>query len=203
MLIESFSKGAEMKPLNGRIVLILLAFLLAADVSAAENMSLLTKEDYVIGPGDVLEISVWKEESLTKRVTVLPDGKIAYPLIGEVVAGGWTIAQLKKEIETRLARFVPDPVLSVGVNQVNSMSIYVIGKVNNPGRFALNANVNVLQALAMAGGLNAFAKRSQIQIFRENGRKTEIYPFDYDEVSDGQKLEQNIQLVRGDVVVVR
>ena len=96
MLNENISKGAEMKPLNGRIVLILLAFLVAADVSAAEKMSPLTEKDYVIGPGDVLEISVWKEESLTKLLTVLPDGKITYPLIGEVAAGGWTVAQLKK-----------------------------------------------------------------------------------------------------------
>ena len=192
-----------MKPLNGRIVLILLAFLVAATVSAAEKMSPLTEKDYVIGPGDVLEISVWKEESLTKLLTVLPDGKITYPLIGEVAAGGWTVAQLKKEIETRLARFVPDPVLTVGVHQVNSMFIYVIGKVNNPGRFALNDNINVLQALAMAGGLNSFAKRGQVQVFRAKGGKTETYPFDYDEVSDGENLEQNIQLERGDVIVVR
>lgn len=192
-----------MKTLNGKIVLIILVFLMAATASAAEKVSSLPGKDYVIGPGDVLEISVWKEESLTKLLTVLPDGKITYPLIGEVAAGGWTVAQLKKEIETRLSRFVPDPVLSVGVHQVNSMVIYVIGKVNNPGRFALNANINVLQALAMAGGLNSFAKRGQVQIFREKGGRTETYPFDYDEVSDGENLEQNIQLVRGDTIVVR
>ena len=192
-----------MKTFSRKIVLILVGILIAATASAAEKMSPLTEKDYVIGPGDVLEISVWKEESLTKLLTVLPDGKITYPLIGEVAAGGWTVAQLKKEIETRLARFVPDPVLSVGVQQANSMFIYVIGKVNNPGRFALNDNINVLQALAMAGGLNSFAKRGQVQVFRAKGGKTEIYPFDYDEVSDGENLEQNIQLERGDVIVVR
>ena len=150
----------------------------------------------------MLEISVWKEEALTKLVTVLPDGKITFPLIGEVMAGGWTVAQLKKEIETRLARFVPDPVLSVGVRQMNSLMIYVVGKVNKPGMFVLNTNTDVLQALAMAGGLNSFAKRGQIKVFRKHGGKTQIFDFDYDDVTDGKKLEQNIQLVRGDVIVV-
>jgi polysaccharide export outer membrane protein len=159
--------------------------------------------DYLIGPGDVLEISVWKEEALTKNLIVRPDGKISFPLIGEVVAAGKTVAHLKKEMETRLVRFVPDPVLSVGVQQVNSLMIYVIGRVNNPGRFVLNANINVLQALAMAGGLDSFAKRDQVKIFRNVRGKVLIYTFDYDDVSAGKNLRQNITLARGDVVVAR
>ena len=159
-------------------------------------------QDYVIGPGDVLEISVWKEEALTKLVTVLPDGKIQFPLIGEAMASGLTVTELKKEIETRLARFVPDPVLSVSLHQMNSLMIYVVGKVNNPGRFVLNTNVDVLQALAMSGGLNSFAKRGQIKIFRKNNGETKSFDFDYDDVSEGKSLEQNIQLMRGDVIVV-
>ena len=150
----------------------------------------------------MLEISVWKEEALTKLVTVLPDGKIAFPLIGEAVADGWTVAQLKKEIESRLARFVPDPVLSISVYQMNSLMVYVVGKVNRPGRFELNTNIDVLQALSLAGGLNSFAKRGQIKVFRKKDGKTKIFDFDYDDVTEGKKLEQNIQLVRGDVVVV-
>ena len=193
-----------MTTFKGKLLFVLLVCLTAVTAaSGADDTSAQTfGQDYIIGPGDVLEISVWKEEALTKQVTVLPDGKITYPLIGEVAAGGWTVAQLKKEIETRLARFVPDPVLSVGVHQMNSLMIYVVGKVNNPGRFVLNANVDVLQALAMAGGLNAFAKRSQIRVFRKNDGKTRIFEFDYDDVADGKHLEQNIQLVRGDVIVV-
>ena len=159
--------------------------------------------NYLIGPGDVLEISVWKEEALTKNLSVLPDGKINFPLIGEVAAAGKTVAQLKKEIATRLVRFVPDPVLSVGVQQVNSLMIYVIGRVNKPGRFVLNTNINVLQALAMAGGLDSFAKRDQVKIFRSVSDKVMIYTFDYDRVSAGRNLRQNITLMRGDVVVAR
>jgi polysaccharide export outer membrane protein len=158
--------------------------------------------DYVIGPGDVLDISVWKDETLTKSVVVLPDGKISFPLIGQVVASGKTVAQLKKEIEKKISPYVPDVTLSFEVKQVNSMLIYVIGRVNNPGRFVLNVNVNVLQALSMAGGLNPFAKRDKIKVFRQERDKTHIYFFQYDGVVDGKHLEQNILLKRGDVVVV-
>jgi polysaccharide export outer membrane protein len=135
---------------------------------------------YIIGAGDVLEISVWKEEALKRSVTVLPDGKISFPLIGDVIAAGKTIAELKKELEGRLLRYVPDLVLSVVVEGVNSMLIYVIGRVNHPGRFVLNTNVNVFQALAMAGGPNEFAKRNKIKIFRYKGEKTSIFKFRYE-----------------------
>ena len=157
---------------------------------------------YTIGAGDVLDISVWNNEALTKQVAVLPDGKIHFPLIGEVMVGGKTISVLKKELEDRISPFVPSPSLSVMVQQINSMLIYVIGKVNNPGRFVLNTNVNVLQALAMAGGLNPFAKRNDIKIIRKKNDKNMIIEFEYDDVTEGKDLKQNIQLDRGDVVVV-
>ena len=171
--------------------------------SASGKAAGAVQSDYRIGPGDILDISVWKEEALTKNLSVLPDGKISFPLIGEVVAAGRTVAQLKKEIAARLVRYVPDPVLSVGVQQVNSLMIYVIGRVNNPGRFALNANIDVLQALSMAGGLDSFAKRDQVKIFRRTKDKFLIYSFDYDDVAAGKNLKQNIALMRGDVVVAR
>ncbi len=158
--------------------------------------------EYVIGHGDILNIDVWKDEALAKQVTVLPDGRIAFPLIGEITAGGKTVAQLRKEIEAGLKRFVPDPILNVEVGQVNSMMIYVIGKVNHPGRFVLNTNIDILQALAMAGGLNPFAKQDSIKVFRKNNQETSMYPFNYDEVSEGKQLSQNILLKRGDVIVV-
>ena len=193
-----------MTTFKGKLLFVLVVCLtvVAATAGAADTTTQALGQDYIIGPGDVLEISVWKEEALTKLVTVLPDGKIAFPLIGEAVADGWTVAQLKKEIESRLARFVPDPVLSISVYQMNSLMVYVVGKVNRPGRFELNTNIDVLQALSLAGGLNSFAKRGQIKVFRKKDGNTKIFDFDYDDVTEGKKLEQNIQLVRGDVVVV-
>jgi len=192
-----------MATFRGKLLLgVLICLAAAVPAAAADTAMPAIGQSYLIGPGDVLEISVWKEEALTKLVTVLPDGKISFPLIGETMATGKTVAQLKDEIETRLARYVPDPVLSVSIYQMNSLNIYVVGRVNKPGRFALNANADVLQALAMAGGLNSFAKRGQIKVFRKQDGNTKIFDFDYDDVTDGKKLEQNIQLVRGDVIVV-
>ena len=158
--------------------------------------------DYLVGPGDVLEVSVWKEEALTKQVVVLPDGRISFPLIGEVQAAGRTLPDLKQEISKRMVKYAPKEEVNLEVKQVNSMLIYVIGRVNQPGRFALNTNVNVLQALSIAGGLNPFAKRNDIKIFRREGTATKVLPFRYDQVTDGEKLEQNITLQRGDVIVV-
>ncbi|CAB1064753.1 FIG123464: Polysaccharide export protein [Olavius sp. associated proteobacterium Delta 1] len=169
---------------------------------AAKETPELFADEYIVGPGDILDISVWKDEALTKLVTVLPDGKISFPLIGQVAAGGKTVAQLREVLEGKLSRFVPDLSLSVIVHQVNSMMIYVIGRVNRPDRFILNTNVNVLQALSMAGGLNPFAKRSKIKISRSQDGMTQTLSFNYDEVTKGEKLEQNIMLKRGDVVVV-
>jgi len=183
-------------------LMVLGALLFAAQLPAAQEQADRLVEGYVVGPGDVLDISVWKDEALNKRVTVLPDGRISFPLIGEISAGGKTVAELAKELENRLGRYVPDVNLSLMVHQVNSMLIYVIGRVNNPGRFVLNTEVNVLQALAMAGGLNPFAKRSKIKIFRKKTTQTVLFNFDYDDVAQGHGLEQNIQLRRGDVIVV-
>jgi len=160
------------------------------------------EQDYVLGTGDVLDISVWKDEALTKSVIVRPDGKISFPLVGEIMAGGKTTVELKKAMEAKLNRYVPDVELFVNVSQVNSMIVYVIGKVNTPGRQVVTSAVNVLQVLATAGGLNPFAKRNKIMIFRHAGTETLILNFNYDEVSEGKNLEQNILLKRGDVVVV-
>jgi len=159
--------------------------------------------EYRIGPGDVLSIEVWKDPALSRVVTVLPDGKISFPLIGELTAGDRTVAELKKEIEVKISRFVPDSPLTVEVRQINSLHIYVLGRVNAPGRFVLTSNVTVLQALAIAGGPNAFANRSQIRILREEGGKTTRSPaFDYDDVTAGKHLETNVLLRRGDVIYV-
>jgi polysaccharide export outer membrane protein len=185
------------------LVLLALLWAAAGSVAGGEPAGVQPSADYLIGPGDVLAIAVWKDEALTRQVTVLPDGRIAFPLIGQLTAAGKTLGALTGEIEQKLARYVPDMTLNVSVQQVNSMWIYIIGKVNGPGRFNLNTDVSVLQALAMAGGLNAFAKRGDIKIFREQADGgTQILPFDYDRVADGEDIRQNVKLRRGDVVVV-
>ena len=159
--------------------------------------------DYTIGAGDILEISAWKDPALTRQVVVLPDGTLSFPLVGKVAAAGKTVAELSAVMVTKLTRYVPEPDLSVIVQQVNSMVVYVIGKVNRPGHFPLNRNIDVLQALAMAGGLNVFADEKDIRIFRKTENQTMVIPFNYRDVTEGNQLEENIVLQRGDVIVVK
>jgi polysaccharide export outer membrane protein len=168
---------------------------------ATENVASADSSGYQIGPGDVLEISVWKDEALSRSVVVLPDGTISFPLIGKVSVAGKTLPQVRESMMKQLSRYVPDLELSVDVKQFNSMIVYVIGRVNAPGRQVLNSNVTVLQALAMAGGLNPFASRNSIKIFRKEGETKNVLTFRYNDVIDGD-LETNVELKRGDVIVV-
>jgi polysaccharide export outer membrane protein len=158
--------------------------------------------EYVIGLGDVLSVSVWRDETLTGTVIVLPDGTINFPLVGSLQAEGKTVAQLKADMAAKIDRYVPDPTLTVSVQQINSMQVYVIGKVNRPGSYPLRTDLNVLQVLSIAGGLNSFADRDQIKILRKENGQTRMLPFEYDKVTRGEQLEQNIELQRGDIIVV-
>jgi polysaccharide export outer membrane protein len=157
---------------------------------------------YRVGPEDLLEISVWREDALKKEVLVRPDGGVSYPLIGEVQAAGKTVLEIREEISKRLERFIPDPAVSVAILKVGSQRIYVIGKVNKPGEYPIGRYVDVLQALSMAGGLTPFADSNDIRVMRREGDRQTVLPFEYGRVVRGQKLEQNIQLRGGDVVVV-
>ena len=157
---------------------------------------------YQLGPEDVLDISVWKEEGLKKEVLVRPDGGISFPLIGEIQAVGKTTGQLQKEIAQRLEKYIPDPVVSVAVLKIVGNKIYVIGKVNKPGEFAAGRYIDVLQALSMAGGLTPFAAENKIKIMRKESGQDIVIPFQYSKVQKGENLEQNITLKNGDVVVV-
>lgn len=157
---------------------------------------------YRVGPEDVLEISVWREEALKKEVLVRPDGGVSYPLIGEVQAAGKTALEIRDEVAKRLEKFIPDAVVSVTILKTGSQRIYVIGKVNKPGEFPVGRYVDVLQALSMAGGLTPFADSNAIRVMRRDGAHQAVLPFEYGRVVRGDKLEQNIQLRAGDVVIV-
>ena len=173
----------------------------SANITPLSNLPVLDPQ-YKIGPGDVLRIAEWRNEDLTLQVVVLPDGYISFPLVGDILAAGKTVGQLKSELETKLKVYIPEPTVSVVVSNVESLLIYVLGRVNRPGVYPLNTNITVLQALAISGGLTPFAKRGSIKILRKTVKSTLIFKFDYDEVSTGKELEQNIVLKRGDVIVV-
>ena len=157
---------------------------------------------YTIGPGDVLEISVWQDERLNKKIVVPPDGVISYPLIGDINVDGLTVANLREIITQRLKKYIPDAIVTVMLVEINSLKAYVIGKVNRPGAYSIGLDTNVMQILAMAGGFTPFASPDKIIILRKVGNKIIKIPFNYEEVVKGKNLKQVITLKRGDVVVV-
>lgn len=157
---------------------------------------------YVIGPEDALEISVWKEDNLKSTTLVRPDGGISFPLAGDLLVAGRTAVQVREELVKRLSRFVPEPEVTVSVVRVSSYRIYIIGRVNKPGDFTVGRNIDVLQALSLAGGMTPFASESGIQIIRRANGKSVSIPFDYSRIRKGGDLSQNITLKSGDVLLV-
>lgn len=158
--------------------------------------------DYLIQAGDVLLVSVWKEEDLQQDLVVRPDGMFSFPLVGEIVAKGNTVEQVRASVAEKIENYIPDPVVTVTLRQSLGNRIFVLGKVNRPGEFPLTQDMDVMQALALGGGMATFADEKSISILRrENGVQTAI-PFNYKEVQYGRALEQNILLNAGDIVVV-
>jgi len=161
-----------------------------------------TDQFYLIGAGDVLEISVWNEPDLGKRLIVPPDGVISFPLINPIKVTNLTITALKKAVTKRLSEYIPDATVTVLLLEINSLKAYVIGKVQKAGEYPINLETTVLQILAKAGGLTPFASDGNIKILRQKNNKIINIPFDYGEVENGKNLEQNIVLEAGDVVLV-
>ncbi len=157
---------------------------------------------YKVLPGDVLQISVWKEEDLQMEVLVRPDSAFSFPLAGEISTRNRSVIELQEEVTQRLSRYISDPVVTVSVQQVLGNKIYVIGQVNRPGVFTVNPQVDVIQALSMAGGTTPFAALNDIKILRRTGDQQRAISFRYNDVVKGNTLEQNIILQSGDVVVV-
>jgi polysaccharide export outer membrane protein len=188
-----------------RILHLLLAAMLASITlhGAAVNAADTTVDKlYQVQPGDVLSVSVWREEELTQSVIVRPDGQISFPLVGEARAAGQTIEDLRTLIAERLTKYIPDPVVTVSVEQLTGNTIYIIGKVNRPGAFQIVRNVDVMQALSMAGGTSTYASLNNIKILRRDNGRQRALEFEYGDVEKGKNLEQNIVLQAGDVVVV-
>jgi polysaccharide biosynthesis/export protein len=158
---------------------------------------------YCLQPGDVIEVSVWKEPDLSKDVLVRPDGGISFPLVGDLMAKGLTPMEVQKELAARLAAYIPDAAVTVAVHQINGNQIYVLGKVNRPGAYRFDRPIDVMQALSLAGGTTEFAGIDDIRILRRapDGRQ-QAFPFEYSSVARGRDLGQNIVLESGDTLVV-
>jgi polysaccharide export outer membrane protein len=159
--------------------------------------------DYVIGPEDMLQITVWKNESLSRALPVRPDGKISLPLLHDVQAAGLTPMQLQEKLAIALGEFMPNPEVSVTVSDVRSYRISILGEVQKPGVLQLKSDTSVLEAIALAGGFRDFASPSKIMILRKNGDgQTQKIPFNYNRVVKDNRGEGNVMLKSGDVVVV-
>ena len=158
--------------------------------------------EYTIAAEDVIEISVWKEPDLQRSVIVRPDGGVSFPLVGDILAAGKTPDELRQEITQALQAFIPDAVVTVSLLELRGLRIYVTGQVRNPGQFLVGRYVDVLQAITLAGGLTPFANRNNISIRRREGDREVVYDFNYNQVSKGNQLDQNIVLKADDVVVV-
>ena len=168
----------------------------------APAMGVPVASDYIIGPEDMLQVSIWKNEAMSRTLPVRPDGKISLPLLHDITAAGLTPLQLRDKIAAALAEFMPNPEVSVTVMQVNSYRVSVLGEVQKPGVLQLKAPTTVLEALALAGGFRDFTSPSKIVIFRKDASgQTQKLRFNYNRAV-GSAGEDNVSLKSGDVVVV-
>jgi polysaccharide biosynthesis/export protein len=157
---------------------------------------------YRIGPNDLLSIHVWKEPELSRDIVVTPDGKISFPLIGEIEVQGKSVTELKNLISEKLLAFVTAPEVTVIVRESRSRMVYAIGKVRRPGPYPLVADMTVIQALSAAGGLAEWANEKNIMIIRKEGDKETQLRFNYKDFTRGRNVEQNILLQPGDTILV-
>jgi len=181
----------------------LLSGLLGALILLSASIHAQTLPDYRLHPGDKVIVGVYDDPKLLpQEITVTPDGKISYPLAGEIIAGGKTVEQVRLELQDKLKKYISDPIATVIVTDTKGNVVYVIGQVNKPGSIIMNPTINVLQALSVAGGGNPYAKLDGIIVIRSSPSGQRVLPFRYGAVSSGKDLAQNVQLESGDVVVV-
>jgi polysaccharide biosynthesis/export protein len=158
---------------------------------------------FVIGVEDVLNVNVWKEPEMSKVVPVRPDGMISLPLIGEIKATGLTPLQLQDQISGALKKFLSDPQVTVMVAEIHSLTFNVVGQVEKPGYYPLTRRMTVLDAIALSGGFQPFAKQKKVYVLRTlaDGKQVRL-PFNYKDVIKGKRADENIELHPRDTVVV-
>lgn len=175
--------------------------------SAIDEASKPVTKEFLLGPEDVLEVTVWRNQDLSRTVVVRPDGKISLPLIGDVQASGLTSAEVSGKIASRLTEFKENPNVSVSLKEVNSYFIYVLGEVLKPGKYPLKSYATVLQGVSLAGGFTNFAAKRKMAVIRTvtngDGNQRQIrIPVPYDELLSGGGVIENFVLRSGDTIVV-
>jgi len=171
------------------------------------KVDMVAPSEFLLGPEDVLNVTVWKNQDLSRDVVVRPDGMISMPLIGDIQATGLTGNLLAKRIAERLTEYLASPMVSVQVKDVNSYFIYVMGEVAKPGKYSLKSYANVMQGIALAGGFTPYAKKNKIKVLRvmadgSSGKHQVEIPVQYDEILKGNAVPGNFFLRIGDVIVV-
>ena len=189
-------------------VLVALLFAVLINTSQAEEPKVgmqpagMNLPSYHLQPGDVMTISVWKETELQSEVLVRPDGGFSFALAGDVDAVGKTVEEIRAILVERLKRYIPNPVVTVAVKLIGGNRIYVVGRVNHAGDFPLSSPLDVMQAIALAGGTTPFAAINDIVILRRHNGEQQALHFHYSDVARGRELAQNVLLQGGDTVVV-
>lgn len=174
---------------------------------ALEEVNRPLPKDFLLGPEDVVEVTVWRNQDLSRTVVVRPDGMISLPLIGDVQASGLTASGVSEKISKRLSEYKENPAVSVSVKEINSYFIYVVGEVTRPGKYSLKSYASVLQAVSLAGGFTQFASKNKMAVMRSirNGavdeRQVRI-PVRYDDLVMGKGEVGNFRLLSGDTIVV-
>ena len=184
------------------LLLVLAGTTVAGDSEPGLNAPTATLPSYRLQPGDVISVSVWKETDLQTDVLVRPDGGFSFPLAGEVDAVGRTVDEIRSILADRLKKFIPNPVVTVAVKAIGGNHIYVVGKVNHAGDFPFSSRLDVMQAIALAGGTTSFAAINDIVILRRQNGEQLALRFHYSDVARGKELSQNVLLQSGDTVVV-
>jgi polysaccharide export outer membrane protein len=174
---------------------------------ALDEVAKPVSKEFLLGPEDVLEVTVWRNQDLSRTVVVRPDGKISLPLIGDVQASGLTASQVAVKIAARLTEFKENPNVSVSIREVNSYFVYVLGEVQRPGKYPIKSYATVLQGVSLAGGFTNFASKGKMAVLRtvtkSDGDLHQIrIPVPYDDLVSGKGAVENFLLKSGDTIVV-
>jgi len=156
---------------------------------------------YKLGRGDIIEVLVWKEPELTRQMAIRIDGKVSLPLIGDVTAAGKTCMEMGNDLTEKFGKIIDGPTVSVMLIQSKSWKYYMIGQINQPGEFFMEAPLTILQALARSGGFSEWAKKSKITVIRRIDGEEKILSFDYDTLLQGD-FSQNMQIMPDDTIIV-
>ena len=202
-------RGNVMRVLTSWFLIAVLAGGAAGCVGEQVNykVDMVAPSEFLLGPEDVLNVTIWKNQDLSREVVVRPDGMISMPLVGDIQATGLTANLLAKRIAERLTEYLASPIVFVQVKDVNSYFIYVMGEVAKPGKYSLKSYANVMQGISLAGGFTPYAKKNKIKVLRvmadgSNGKHQVEIPVQYDEILKGNAVPGNFFLRIGDVIVV-